>query len=31
MLIRRNTVEVWNIARIEKRGGNLFLEKIDTL
>jgi len=31
MLIRRNAVEVWHIARIEKRDGNLFLEKIDTL
>jgi len=31
MLIRRNSVEVWHIARIEKRGGDLFLEKIDTL
>jgi hypothetical protein len=31
MLIRRNAVEVWHIARIEKRGGDLFLEKIDTL
>ena len=31
MLIRRNTVEVWNIVRIEKRDGDLFLEKIDTL
>ena len=32
MLIRRNTLEVWpgHIARIEKRGGDLFLEKIDT-
>jgi len=31
MLIRRNTVEVWpgHIARIEKHGGDLFLEKID--
>jgi len=29
MLIRRNTVEVWHIARIEKRDGDLFLEKID--
>jgi len=31
MLIRRNAVEVWHIARIEKRGGDLFLEKIETL
>ena len=31
MLIRRNTVEVWHVARIEKRGDDLFLEKIDTL
>jgi len=31
MLIRRNAVEVWHVARIEKRGGDLFLEKIDTL
>jgi len=31
MLIRRNLFEVWHIARIEKRGGDLFLEKIDTL
>ena len=23
--------KVWHIARIEKRGGDLFLEKIDTL
>jgi len=29
MLIRRNTVEVSHIVRIEKRGGDLFLEKID--
>ena len=29
MLTRRNTVEVWHIARIEKRDGDLFLEKID--
>jgi len=31
MLIRSNAVEVWHIARIEKRGGDFFLEKIDTL
>jgi len=31
MLIRRNAVELWHIARIEKRGGDLFLKKIDTL
>ena len=31
MLFRRNAVEVWQIVRIEKRGGDLFLEKIDTL
>jgi len=31
MLIRRNAVEVWHIVRIKKRGGDLFLEKIDTL
>ena len=31
MLIRRNAVEVWHVARIEKRGGDLFLEKIDTI
>jgi len=31
MLIRRNAVEVWHIARIKKRGGDSFLEKIDTL
>ena len=31
MLIRRNVVEVWHVARIEKRGGDLFLEKVDTL
>jgi len=31
MLIRRNAVEVSHIVRIEKRGGDLFLEKIDTL
>ena len=31
MLIRRNAVEVWYVARIEKRGGDLFLEKIDTI
>jgi len=31
MLIRRNAVEDWHIARIEKRGGDLFLGKIDTL
>ena len=30
MLIRRNAFEVWHVARIEKRGGYLFLEKIDT-
>ena len=30
ILITRNAVEVWHIARIEKRGGDLFLEKIDT-
>jgi len=30
MLIRRNAIEVWHIARIEKRGGDLFLKKIDT-
>ena len=27
----RNAVEVWYIARIEKRDSDLFLEKIDTL
>jgi len=31
MLIGRNAVEVWHVARMEKRDGNLFLEKIDTL
>ena len=31
MLIWRNAVEVWHVARIEKRGGDLFLEKIDTI
>jgi len=31
MLIGRNAVEVWHVARIEKRGCDLFLEKIDTL
>ena len=31
MLIRRNAVEVWHIARIKKRDSDLFLEKIDTL
>ena len=31
MLITRNAVEVWYIARIEKRDSDLFLEKIDTL
>jgi len=31
MLISRNAVEVWHIARIEKRGGDLFLKKTDTL
>ena len=30
MLIGRNAVEVWHVARIEKRGDDLFLEKIDT-
>ena len=30
MLIGRNTVEVCHVARIMKRGGDLFLEKIDT-
>ena len=30
VLIGRNAVEVWHVARIEKRGGDLFLEKIDT-
>jgi hypothetical protein len=32
-LIRRNavTVEVWHIDRIEKRGRDLFLKKIDML
>jgi len=30
MLIGRNTVEVGHVERIEKRGGDLFLEKIDT-
>jgi len=29
-LIGRNTVEVCHVARIGKRGGDLFLEKIDT-
>jgi len=29
MLIRRNTVEVCHVARIEKRDNDLFLEKID--
>jgi hypothetical protein len=28
---RRNAVEVWHVARIEKRGGDLFLHNIDTL
>ena len=31
MWIGRNTVEVWHVARIEKRGGDSFLEKIDTI
>jgi len=33
ILIRMNhdTVEVWNITRIGKRGGDLFLRKIDAL
>ena len=31
MLIRRNAVEVWHVERIKKRGGDLFLEKIDTV
>ena len=31
MLIRRNSVEVWHIVRIEKRDSDLFLEKINTL
>ena len=31
MLIRRNSAEVWRVARIKKRGDDLFLEKIDTL
>jgi len=30
ILITRNAVEVWHTAKIEKRGGDLFLEKIDT-
>jgi len=30
MLIGRNAVEVWQVARIEKRGGDLFLKNIDT-
>jgi len=30
ILITRNAVEVWQIARIEKRGLDLFLEKIYT-
>jgi len=31
MLSRRDAVEVWHVARIEKRGGDLFLHNIDTL
>jgi len=31
MLRRRNAVEVWHVARIEKRGGDLFLHNLDTL
>ena len=31
MLSRRNVVEVWHAARIEKGGGDLFLYNIDTL
>jgi len=33
ILIKRNAVEVWHIARIERRGGDLFLRlnKIDKL
>ena len=31
MLSRRNAVEVWHVARIEKGGGDLFLHNIDTL
>ena len=31
ILIGGNAVEVWHVARIEKRGGDLFLEKIDTI
>ena len=31
MLIRRNAVEVWYIARIEKRESDYFLEKIESL
>ena len=30
-LVTRNAVEVWYIARIEKRDSDLFLKKIDTL
>ena len=30
MLIGRNAVQVWHVARIEKRSIDLFLEKIDT-
>jgi len=31
ILIRRNAVEVWHIARNDMHGGYLFLKKIDTL
>ena len=31
MLSRKNAVEIWHVARIEKRGGDLFLHNIDTL
>ena len=31
MLSRRNAVEVWHVARIEKCGGDLFLHNIDPL
>ena len=31
LLLSSVDTKVWHIARIEKRGGDLFLEKIDTL
>jgi len=31
LLNRRDAVEVWHVARIEKRGGDLILYNIDTL